>query len=55
MQKLSTDFEIPNGFWTDEKNRRFNGGKLTEYYEMFNLDPGKYVFSFVVGFSKMIL
>ena len=55
MHKLSTDFEIPNGFWTDKKNRHFNGGKLTEYYEMFNLDPGKYVFSFVVGFSKMIL
>ena len=52
MQKLSMNFEIPNKFWRDEKNRRFKGGKLTDYYQMFNLDPGKYEFSFVVGFSK---
>ena len=51
MQKLNMDFETSR-FWKDEKSRRFNGGKLTEDYEMFNLDPGKYVFCFVVGFSK---
>ena len=51
MQKLNMDFER-YGFWKNEKNRRFNGGKLTHYYQMFNLDPGKYEFSFVVGFSK---
>ena len=50
--KLKINFEIPNKCWVKQDSRRFNGGELTQYHQLFKLNPGYYEFTFVVGFSK---